>query len=639
MSIYSQFLSAIIFSTFLAFLGSLTASTFSTRAYLVEQLSIKNQDNASALALSLTQSGDDQIDAELVVSAQFDGGNYKHIRFIDNSGKVTVDKVAEEKISNVPFWFINLLSFDIPEGNAKVSRGWKQLGTITLESYTAYAYQSLWKSTVQMALSMSVAAIIGCMFGVLIIRRLKRPLAEVVKQASAISDKRFITIAEPRVPELKKLANAMNLTVISLKQHFEEEADRLEALRREAHYDPLTGLCNRNFFMSQLGEALNREEIPFGVCLILRVSNLGEINKKHGRREADKVILAVAKQFGTVVENVPYGVAGRLNGSDFAIIVPCVDYEAICEALMTDIRNKLSDFNEIDCQTYIGIARYKKGVPLNTLLSRIDMSLASAENVGGIQIHAHDYEDDEVLPSTMDDWAALIKNTVDNGLTCLVSYPVLNRSGQILHWEGPLRIRSSNELPWMPAGRFLPIAERLGLTGYLDIEAVRLGLSNINQDPGIVGYCVNISASSLNDEVFMSKLKRMILDQSENAKKLWLEFPEYGVHKYFDEFSRLCIDLKSFGVKVGIEHFGRHFDRISLIYGLGVDYIKVDSCFVRDIESNNANLVFLKGLLKIAHEIGLLVVAEGVLTNQEMNALIDAGFDGVTGAGMKVASD
>ena len=71
-------------------------------------------------------------------------------------------------------------------------------------------------------------------------------------RATAISERRFVTIAEPTVPELRRLALAMNSTVGRLRTIFEEEAARLEILRREANCDPLTGLANRGHFMACL---------------------------------------------------------------------------------------------------------------------------------------------------------------------------------------------------------------------------------------------------------------------------------------------------------------------------------------------------------------------------------------------------
>ena len=104
-----------------------------------------------------------------------------------------------------------------------------------------------------------------------------------------------------------------------------------------------------------------------------------------------------------------------------------------------------------------------------------------------------------------------------------------------------------------------------------------------------------------------------------------------------EPFRALCLALNQRGCHTGLEHFGHHFSQIGIWHNLGLDYLKVDSSFVRGIENNSGNAAFLKGLCSIAHNIGLTVIAEGVATTAEFNALLDLGFDGATGPGVMVS--
>lgn len=635
MSMYRQLFLAIILSSILALVGSVVTSTLTTRAYLVEQLSVKNQDNASALALSLSQTLDDPIKTELAVAAQFDSGNYNLVRFADAFGKVKIEKFADVAHYKVPAWFVAILPLEVPAGNAKVSNGWVQLGTVTLESRSAYAYESLWRSAVQMSMSMCVAALFACYFAYLILRRIKRPLDLVVEQANAISDKQFITIAEPQVPELRKLALAMNFAVNRLKTMFAEEAKRLDLLRREANYDHLTGLPNRDAFMTQLRESLDSEDTAFGACLILRISNLTAINRQHGRATTDAVIKRAAKQVQLYSEKMQDSLLGRLNGSDFALVVPGDDPQAVAKALIADVVAEISEYFETESCASIGIATYANGIALGSLMSQIDIALAAAEAKGNNDAEISAPADDLAAPTTLDGWASVIRNAIRLGNTYLLSFPVGNFDGSILHREGPLRIRESAQSAWIPAGKFFPVAERIGLHDALDLAAVALGLKSLSADKTLQGYAINLSASSLKIATFIPALTKLIHAHADAAKRLWLELPESGVFKNFDEFRQLCLTLKGSGVKIGIEHFGWKFEQITLLCDLGVDYVKVDASFIRDLDSNVGKQTFLKGLAAIAHDIGVLVIAEGVLTEAEMTALQIAGFDGATGPAVK----
>jgi len=635
MSLYRQLVIAIILSSILALVGSVLTSTLSTRSYLVEQLRVKNQDNASALAISLSQTVNDPIKAELAIAAQFDNGNYKLVRYENARGEVVMEKTASENIAGVPQWFMNLLPIQVPRGYAKVSKGWVQLGSVTLESHSSYAYRSLWFSSLRMSIIMTLTALLGCLLGVLVLRRIKDPLDRVVDQAKAITEKRFMTIPVPRVPELKQLADAMNLTVKRLKTLFEEEASRLEQVRREANFDHVTNLPNRNFFMTQLREALHTEETAFGACLIFRISHLAEINKKYGRIVTDAVIKEVAQLITKYSKKMKNSLAGRLNGSDFALLVPDSNPKKVAESLMKDIVKAIKRNTSNGQCGSIGIAQYQKGVSLTDIMNQIDLALASAESQGKNSVYLADAIENPIFPKNLEGWSALIKKALKEKWMYLLSFPVGDFAGKIIHREGPLRIGVSKEGEWIPAGKFLPIAERLNLNDQLDLAAVQLGLIELKKNKKLPGYAINLSPLSLKTKTFIVELKKLLNSFGLESKKLWLEVPESGVFACFNDFRSLCLALKGTSVKLGIEHFGRQFDQINLLHDLGVDYVKVDATFVRDVDSNAGNQSFLKGLASMAHSIGMTVIAEGVLTEAEFKMLKKLGFDGATGPAVK----
>ena len=635
MSLYKQLMLAIIVSSILALIGSIATSTLSTRAYLIEQLRVKNQDNASALAVSLSQTADDAIKAELAIAAQFDSGNYKYIQFKDPYDKILLEKTASDTIQGIPHWFMSILPIEVPPGYAKISKGWSQLGSVTLESHSSYAYRSLWASSVRMSLIMAFTAILGCILGMLILRRIKGPLDRVVEQAKAITEKRFVTIPLPRVPELKQLAIAMNLTVKRLKAIFAEEAERLEQVRREANFDQVTGLPNRNSFMTQLREALHTEETAFGTCLIFRLSQLAEINKKHGRIVTDNVIKSIGKIIEKYSKKMRSSLAGRLNGSDFALLLSVSQPKKIGENLMKEILKATKKYTDRGDVGSMGITQYQKGVTLADLMNQLDLALAAAESQGKNAVVMTDVEENPVFPKTLEAWAKLIKQALKEKWMYLLSFPVGDFSGRIIHREGPLRILTAKNGEWIPAGKFFPIAERLHLNDALDLAAVELGLQQIRIQKKSPGFAINISNESIRVKTFIPALKKLLSSYPSESKKLWLEVPEFGAFSFYSEFRGLCLSLKGTGIKLGIEHFGRRFDQINLLYDLGVDYLKVDASFIRDVDSNPGNQSFLKGLVSMAHSIGMIVIAEGVLTDKEFNLLKKIGFDGATGPAVK----
>jgi EAL domain-containing protein (putative c-di-GMP-specific phosphodiesterase class I)/GGDEF domain-containing protein len=631
---YRQLWLAIITSMLFALGGSLLASLLSARSYLETQLSQKNADNATVLALALTQGDVDSVSAELAVSALFDSGHYELIRLVDPQGEILVERLAESGAPGVPGWFVKCLPLRADPGQAQITDGWTQVGTITLISHSRFAYRTLWHSALQIFGALVVSCLIGGCLGTLILLRLKPPLAAVVQQARDISERRFTTIGEPDVPELRQLAAAMNGTVVRLKTMFDEEAARLEAVRREANFDALTGLANRAHFLAHLQEAAQDEDSAGGTLFIIRVARLAEVNRSLGREATDELL----RRFGGVVREFvarrPKSLGARLNGADFALLSP-VDAvpEAIGEQLLEQLTQEMAAFygsSSEPIHTWVAGGSFPNDIAPAFILAQVDTALAACESEGSNALRVIDIRRADGTPSTARDWSEHILRALDNGWFRLASFPVVGIDGLRLHDECPLRLKFDANDEWLPAGRFMPQAERLQISGRLDLTAVTLGLDALDAQADLPGLAINLSAHSMQNPAFCRELTALLASRRA-ASRLWLEIAESGALLHFDAFRGLCRDLKPIGCRIGIEHFGRRFSEIGRLYDLGIDYLKVDSIFVRDLDAHVGNRTFLKGLATIARNIGIVVIAEGVANERELSALTAAGFDAATG--------
>lgn len=636
MSMYRQLWLAVIVSMLVALAGSLLASSWSARSYLSEQLEMKNDDNAAALALSLGLQGADAVATELAVSALFDSGHYELIRVVDPRGNVLVERRMPSGNYGAPAWFVRLLPIEARPGQAHISSGWKQVGTVVLVSNSRFAYASLWKNVWELAAALFLATLVGGYLGTLILRRLRKPLLAVIGQARAITERRFVTIEEPDVPELKQLAAAMNSTVGRLQGMFEEEAARLDAVRREANCDSLTGLANRSHFLARLHQALEAEDSR-GIGLILvRVADLVGINHRLGRDATDELLRRFAAVLVAETGQQPDSLVARLNGADFALLVMGQSGAGpLAGRLLPRLVQEASPFVGEGPVAHVGLGVFPRGVEMSVALSQVDAALAAAEADGGNVIREAGHAAGEDAPKSAEEWSRLIRRALDQRWVRLISFPVIDFNQRLIHRECPLRLMLDEQGEWLPAGRFLPIAERLKLTSRLDLAAVALGLADLAGNPAMTGLAVNLSASSLQDRNFRSELRGILNQNAQAARRLWLEVAESGALKHFDAFRDLCRELKSSGCKVGIEHFGRQFSQVGQLHGLGIDYIKVDASFVRDLDSSPGNQAFLRGLCSIVHGIGIQAIAEGVVSEDEMRALAEAGFDGATGPAVR----
>jgi len=636
MSMYRQLWLAIMVSMLLALGGGLLASLLSARSYLGSQLSIKNTDNATALALSLSQGTPDTVTVDLVVASLFDSGHYALIRVTDPAGRLITERVADANDLDAPAWFARMLPISAASGSAQISSGWKQFGTVTLVSHSRFAYGALWKSAYEMVAALSLAGVVGGLLGSMVLGRIRVPLNTVIEQAKAITQRRFVTVDLPKVPELKQLAVAMNATVGRLKAMFEEEASRLELVRKEANFDPLTGLANRSHFMARLRQAIDAEDSVGGTLMMVRLADLVGINRRLGRASTDDFLKVMGATINAVCAASNNGVAARLNGADFAVLLPAEKSGyALGTQLLQTIVLAAAPFVEGAATAWIGVGRFAAGSDVGSLLSQVDLALAGAEAEGQDGIREAQADATDEMPRTAEQWSTMIKRALEHEWVRLISFPVVDAQGALSHRECPLRLMFDEKGEWLPAGRFLPVAERLKLTPALDLVAVGLGLQELKSNPDLPGLAINLSANSLEDVTFQPRLLALIAANKDLAPRLWLEIAEGGALKQLEAFKVLCRALNAVGCRTGLEHFGHHFSQIGQLHDLGLDYLKVDSSFVRGVESNSGNAAFLKGLCSIAHNIGLMVLAEGVTSSSELEVLLSLGFDGATGPGVR----
>ncbi|MEK7412709.1 MAG: EAL domain-containing protein, partial [Planctomycetota bacterium] len=172
------------------------------------------------------------------------------------------------------------------------------------------------------------------------------------------------------------------------------------------------------------------------------------------------------------------------------------------------------------------------------------------------------------------------------------------------------------------------------MTAELDFAATRLAFTQLASQPVATDLAVNLSGESLQSESFRKKMRELLREHAALSKHLWLEVSEASIFANpanFDAFREFRKDLMEFDCRIGIEHFGREFSRIGQLHDLGLHYLKVDGSFINDIDNQPGNQSFLEGLCQIAHNIGLLVIAEGVKRPEELAALPALGFDGATG--------
>lgn len=633
MSLMRQLWLAIVVSTVVAFAGSLIISIWTARGYLAQQLERKNSDNASSLALSMTQQEKDPVMIDLQVAALFDTGYYQSISVVDPHGKVISVRIQDKSEADVPGWFVNLFPIVSKPGMAQISDGWKQYGTVKVVSHSQFAYQALWEQAGGLLLWFGLGGGLMGGLGMLTLAAIGRSLADVVRQAGAIGERRFVTIAEPRVPELGALARAMNGMVERIRQMFSEEAARLDELRRRVNYDPLTGLPNRDYFMAHFKEQLlGTEAAQSGVLAVMRLPDLNALNQTLGRTGTDRLLKEIGDLFLAFTKQYEGALAGRAKAGDIAAVLPGQsDAEGIGRMLSAVLDEQLLPrWPALPDLYHLGMVCFGRGESVSATLSRVDQALAMAAGQGANRWHAVGCDNRaqaQVIPG--EQWRTLLTEAVNAGNLQLVFYPVVRQEGGSVHQEGVIRLQASPGSTLLTAGDFMPIAAHLNLTAPIDLEVIKLAirhLATIKED-----VAVNLSAETIHNWNFRNELSGLLRNYPDLCRRLWFEVPEYGAFKHFEAFKDLCRSLKEMGCHVGVEHFGQRLSESQQLTELGLDYVKIHPSLVHGIEENAGNQEFLQRFCGVAHSVGIIVIAVGVRSEGELAMLKSLGVDGATG--------
>lgn len=611
-------------------LSSVLVTASSMRRLVQTEVQLKNADNAAALALALSQQRGDAALMELLISAQFDTGHYQRLSWRSADGKLAFERTATALPTQAPAWFVALTPMDAEPGVAQVSNGWNAIGSVEVLSQSAYAHDALWHGLLGSAGLQFTVGLLAYLIGLWVLRRIRQPLDNAVAQAQGVVDGSFTTVEESSMPELARLARAMNSMVLRLKSMFEAQAHQLEVLRRQAHLDAVTGMSTRKHFMAELESALTRDEGPAAAGLVLlRLRDLAGLNQRLGRQVVDQALVAIAHAIKAYPEQVSGCLAGRLNGADFALWLPAPGVAAeTANALAEALRASLPAFGG-GIQVALGAVDLPRERPLGAWFGEADAALARAEHQPGFVVEA------VLTPSGLPVghgervWRAQIFDALKERRGRLVQYPVLDREGQVLHLECPLQLQLQPGGSFESAARWLPLAVRSRLTAEADQLAVTFALEQIGRD----GHprCINIASSSLLDGGFVARLRELVFHAPQAARKLGLELPEGAAVQHFDLLLELGRQLRPLGVKLGLEHAGAGLSQVERLFQAGLDYVKLDASVVTGVSGDAARAAFVRGMLIMLRSLALKVYAEGLVDAMDVQALWDCELDGVTG--------
>ncbi|WP_374243252.1 LapD/MoxY N-terminal periplasmic domain-containing protein [Zoogloea sp.] len=632
MSLLKRLWVSVVVAMGLVLIGAFAVSLLTARGYFEQQLRAQSSDGAVSLALSMSQQNKDAATMELLVTALFDGGHYRSIRFVDASGKVSIERAQPDHPDEVPGWLVRVLPMDVRPGQAQVSDGWRQIGVVSVEAARGYAYRSLWRGVLQLGSLMLAIGLFWAMAVSALLRWVRRPLAEMAEQAEAIGAGQFRVLAEPEVVELRSMAAALNHMSERVRALFAEQAARIERLRDEGSRDPGTGLLNRACFSGELRRVLTDADVPATGCIgMLRIADLASLNQKLGRAHTDEWLAAVGKAMQASLEGLEDGALARVGGAEFAVLLPGDGLDAgrrIFEGVLSAVTALDLQAGEAGgLRAHAAVMAYRRGEVPGTVLARVDSALMRAEAQGALVVDGE--EAGVPLPVRGEgEWRTLIEGALARREFTLVEYPVLAGDGALAHREFMLRLPTAGG-PVLTAGQFMPAAVRVGLASACDLEALRLGIERLagTADP----VAINVAPRSLIEPDFLERLDVLLATAGPGASRVAVEVSERGLDANLAGLEALAEVLARHGAHLGIEHFGRQLAALPRLYAIRLAYLKLDGSFVAGLHENPGHQRLVRAIVDVARGLNVVVYAEQVHSAEEWAAAAALGVGGMTG--------
>ncbi|WP_237155651.1 EAL domain-containing protein [Oryzibacter oryziterrae] len=393
-------------------------------------------------------------------------------------------------------------------------------------------------------------------------------------------------------------------------------------MRRIALQDALTGLPNR----SGLLEGLTAGE---GTLVCLDLDRFRSINDAFGEAAGDQVLIEVGKRIGRRLAG--RGTVARIGSDEFAISLPGpVD---AAEALVAELTAELAEpaivnAHRISLGAAFGVAGQAAGTPPDAarLLGRASLALSRARKAGrggsvvfDAGMEAEDLERlqlEQELRQALDrgELVAAYQPQVDLGTSRVVGAEMLMR------WLHPTRG------PVSP-GVFIPIAEQSGLIHQLTAWAIARACADAVAWPRPIRIAVNVSAIDLQAGDVPATVRQALSASGLDPGRLDLEITESVFVAATDTIAATFAALRGLGVNFALDDFGTGYASLGYLNRLPLSKLKMDKSFVDHIATKPQALAMADGIIHLAHNLGLALVAEGIETDAQRQSLAGLGCD------------
>ena len=407
---------------------------------------------------------------------------------------------------------------------------------------------------------------------------------------------------------------------------------RQEALlERKANFDELTGHLNRSRLYEALETSLayNKRYKVQGGYIAIGIDKLAMVNDAYGYEIADALIVGVGHRIEIALRVTDQ--VGRLGGDRFGVVLGQCDEKGMiiaAEKILESVRSTPIDTpaGKVHVTVSIGGTVFPGLIQTaQEAMTAAESAMREAKSTGRNCFVHYQMSDDQrrIRRENMDMGERVIK-ALDEGRVTFAYQPVVDsKTLETAYFETLLRIMEpTGEV--VSAGAFVPVAEKLGMMRRLDHRALHIALNDLIRYPDVT-LALNISSLTVTDQSWLRSLVSGVTSHPHIAQRLIVEITETAALEDFEVSARFVSAVRALGCKVALDDFGAGYTSFRHMKALTVDVVKIDGAFVKDLDTNMDNRLFVKTLLGLADGMGLVTVAECVETQDEVHVLRDEG--------------
>lgn len=405
-----------------------------------------------------------------------------------------------------------------------------------------------------------------------------------------------------------------------------------------AEHDPLTDLCNRRKFTADFEKSIQMA-IRYkhrSSLLIVDLDHFKDINDTCGHKMGDDVLKSVAKTLKRITRFTD--LVARIGGDEFAVVMPEADEngaDALAQKIISELGQLTVSRGKFThrVSASVGIVHYPlTNIEANQLLSFADLAMYKAKANGKGTYHTFSPEDQtqQQLQSRVF-WKHQIEEAIENGNFELYLQPILRlHSDTIEHYEVLLRMRNpqTNEIH-MP-GKFIQVAEQTGLIHQIDHWVLNHSikkLAALTNEGRRITLSINLSGAIIDDPVIVPLIKQLISKHNVEPSNIIFEVTETLAVSNLLQANKVMLAIKALGCRFSLDDFGVGFSSFNYMRELPVDIIKIDGIFIKDLDKNSHDQLFVKALVDVAKGLGKKTIAEFVENNEILTLLRTLGVD------------